>query len=328
MRRTVIEGEFAVFSNILYVPVEELDNNHSYSSLVDIVKDLIATGNELDLTGHFVEPNATSVSSIGQTRRARKIYETSRFLNNGLVLTLCITLWSDDFEPSNVKQNRNSLWVLTCTISPPKHRTHTSENTYIIAMLGPKNANHEVVWRRLQHDSKDLSGSFTGERPSFYHSGLKRNIHVHAEIHCIMNVLAIAKVVPSCETCMSNKDGKLNPGVITYESLRSAADKSHNKIVDQAWKPKSAKAYLSVAGWNGQEKDKIIEHAVNALKWKEAINKRIAREIGRDTKLALSFCKALLPFAKGTLGGCVSENHMAFARVGKWFFASIESITA
>jgi hypothetical protein len=44
-------------------------------------------------------------------------------------------------------------------------------------------------------------------------------------------------------------------------------------------------------------------------------------------KLALSFCKAL-PFGKGTLGGYVSENHMVFARVGKWFFASIECITA
>ena len=467
MRRTVIEGEFAVSPNIPYVPVEELDKNHSYSSLVDIVKDLIATGNELDLTGHLVEPNATSITSIGQTRRARKIYETSRFLNNGMVLTLCITLWSDDFEPSNVKQNRNSLWVLTCTISPPKHRTHTSENTYIIAM-GPKNANHEVVWHRLQHDLKDLSGSFTGERPSFYHSGLKRNIHVHAEIHCIlqdsperrscnyvsagngqftalwgrsMNLLAIAKVVPSCETCMSSRinglpreecqicldwdlispnklmkflppndypcceildDGKLNPSVITYESLRTAADKSHNKIVAQEWKPKCAKAYLSVAGWNGQGKDKIIEHAVNALKWKQAIDKRETNneayiaihecyiqdnayfepwpmpsimcgtmgmnlfvetpmhilflnntrnsvlliiawlklnkkftpfvkesqgKLEEIQKLALSFCKAL-PFAKGTLGGCVSENHMAFARVGKWFFASIESIIA
>jgi hypothetical protein len=79
MRRTIIEGEFAVSPNIPYVPVEELDNNHSYSSLVDIVKDLIATGNKLDLTGHFVEPNAMSVSSIGQTQRARKIYQTSRY---------------------------------------------------------------------------------------------------------------------------------------------------------------------------------------------------------------------------------------------------------
>ena len=468
MRSTITEGEFAVSPNIPYVPVEELENNHSYSSLIDIVKDLIASGNELDLTGHFVgQSNQMSVSSIGQTRRAQTIYRTSRLLNNGMVLTLIFTFWSDDFEPSNVKQNRNSLWVLTCTISPPKHRTHTSENTYVIAM-GPKNASHEVVWRRLQHDLKHLSGSFTGERPSFYHSVLKRNIHVHADIHCIlqdsperrscnyvsagngqftalwgrsMNLLAIAKVVPSCENCLSNRingvprqkcllcldwdlitpnklmhfppptdypsteileEGKLNPCVITYESLRAAADKAHKNVVDQTWKPKHAKAYLSVAGWNGHGKDNIIEHAVNALKLNEAINKRETNneayvtmhqcytqdkahfepwpmpsimsgtmgmnlfvetpmhilflnntrnavlliiawlklnkkftpfvkesdgKLQQIQKLALSFCKAL-PFGKGTLGGYVSENHMVFARVGKWFFASIECITA
>jgi hypothetical protein len=44
-------------------------------------------------------------------------------------------------------------------------------------------------------------------------------------------------------------------------------------------------------------------------------------------KLALEFCKAI-PFGKGTLGGCVSENIMVYARVGKWFFSTIESITA
>jgi hypothetical protein len=41
--------------------------------------------------------------------------------------------------------------------------------------------------------------------------------------------------------------------------------------------------------------------------------------------LALSFCKAM-PFGLGTLGGYVSENHMALARVGKWFFASVMKI--
>ena len=41
--------------------------------------------------------------------------------------------------------------------------------------------------------------------------------------------------------------------------------------------------------------------------------------------LCLSFCKAL-PFGLGTLGGYVSENHMALARVGKWFFASVMKI--
>ena len=467
MRNTIIEGENAISPNIPYVPVEALENNHSYSSLMDIVKDLIASGNELDITGLFVQPNQTSVINIGQTRRAQSIYQRSRLLYNGMVLTLTFTFWSDDFEPSNVKQNRNSLWVLTCTISPPKHRTHTSENTYIVAM-GPKNASHEVVWRRLQQDLKHLSGSFSGKRPSFYHSGLKKNILVHAEIHCILqdsperrscnyvsagngqftalwgrsiNLLAIAGVVPSCEKCLSNRingvprekcllcldwdlispnilmqfpaptdypeaeileNGKLNPRTITYESLCDAASKSHKNVEDGTWKPKNAKAYLSVAGWNGNGKDKIIEHAVNALKWKEAINKRetnneayvamlqcytqdkahfepwampsimaggsIGMNLFVETpmhilflnntrnsvlliiawlkvnkkftpfmkesqgkleqiqKLSLSFCKAL-PFGKGTLGGFVSENHMVFARTGKWLFASIESIT-
>eukprot|EP00978_Attheya_sp_CCMP212_P015490 scaffold39959_cov64-Attheya_sp.AAC.5 len=69
-------------------------------------------------------------------------------------------------------------------ICPPKHHTHTSENTYVIAM-GPKNVSHEVVWRRLQQDLKHLSGSFTGERPSFYHSRILQN-DVHATTLVLM----------------------------------------------------------------------------------------------------------------------------------------------
>ena len=469
MRRTIIEGEHAILPNIPFVPVQQLENNHSYSSLIDIVKDLIATGNELDVTGLFHNPNKNSaVSSIGQTRRAQTIYQQSKLLNNGMVLTIYITLWSDDFEPNSVKQNKNSIWVLTCTISPPKHRTHTSKNTYIIAM-GPKNACHDVVWHRLQQDLMILSSSLSGEnRPSFYHCKLKKNIHIHADIHCIlqdsperrscnyvsagngkytalwgrsMDLLSIAEVVPSCQKCLFNRkigkqsekcskcldwelilpnelmqfpapkdypddetltNGKLNPSTITYASLCAAAAKSHNHIVSEKWKPKHAKAFLSVAGWNGQAKDNIVQHAVNALKWKEAIDNRETNKAAfvlmqqcfnadqshferwpmpsimrgalqldlfvevpmhilflnnvrnsvlliiawlklskkftpflKDSQgkleqiqsLALSFCKAL-PFGKGTLGGYVSENHMVFARVGKWFFASIESFIA
>eukprot|EP00978_Attheya_sp_CCMP212_P042565 scaffold261787_cov28-Attheya_sp.AAC.1 len=143
--------------------------------------------------------------------------------------------------------------------------------------MGPKNTCHQVVWRRLQHDLNQLNGSYTAERPNFYHSGLKRNIHVHSEIHCIL------QDSPERRSCnyVSAEDGKLNPSTITSKSLCAAVDKAHkyivgDNIIGQSWKPKHAKAYLSVAaGWNGQGKDNIIQHAVHALKWKEAINKRI-----------------------------------------------------
>ena len=468
LRSTVLEGTTSIRNNIPSVPVINLGGGHSYSSLIDIISDIVASGRELDISGMFPS-DVSEVTGLGGTLRCQQIYLTARNISNMVVLPLYITLWSDDFEPSNVKQNKASLWVLTCSISPPSHLLHTSANTYIIAM-GPKKACHDIVWEALQNDLKILNGSAPGDRKTFYHSGLKKNIHVHAEVHSVLqdsperrgcnyvcggnsqftaswghsiDLVQVASNVPSCETCLSNRidgvsasnikctkcvdwnvqednqllkfippssypidaipsggDFKIDATRITYESLISAAVKTHDNIITNTWEKKQGWAYLSVAGWNGGAKESILLHASNKQLLDKAIDRREQDPLGynamminyeedpslfaawkpppimlgplildqfveapmhimflnncRNTVLmvnawmklnkkfasfvanadgrleqiqclSLSFCKAL-PFGLGTLGGFVSENHMALARVGKWFFASVMKI--
>eukprot|EP00978_Attheya_sp_CCMP212_P015489 scaffold39959_cov64-Attheya_sp.AAC.4 len=158
------------------------------------------------------------------------------------------------------------------------------------------------------------------------------------------------------------EDGKLNPSNITYESLCAAAKKTHTNIVGKTWKPKHAKAYLWVAGWNGQGKDNIVEHAgVHALNLEEAMNNRKTNyeayatmhqwytqdkayfepwpmpSIMGGTLAWLKLNKKFTPFMKDSQGltiwegytwGLCERKSYGVCPWWKMFFSSIESITA
>ena len=42
-------------------------------------------------------------------------------------LVLLLTFFSDDFEANNMKKNRNSTWISTVTVSPPKKKDASVE---------------------------------------------------------------------------------------------------------------------------------------------------------------------------------------------------------
>ena len=66
---------------------------------------------------------------------------------------------------------------------------------------------------------------------------------------------------PITELALPNK--KLRPSRITYDSLKEAVGKSHDKIVSGSWTTDNANAYLWVHGINNEARKEIMEAAIN-----------------------------------------------------------------
>ena len=90
-------------------------------------------------------------------------------------LIIYINLWSDDFEPNNVKQHKKSTWMKTLTIAPPKDFQTSPRHTYVIA-LGPKAVTHEILNFHFNSQLKDL------QKPTFmYCKATNTNIPIVVE---------------------------------------------------------------------------------------------------------------------------------------------------
>jgi hypothetical protein len=61
---------------------------------------------------------------------------------------LCF-LWSDDFEPNNVKNNRSSVWILTMTILVSEHVQSKEHFATFPIVVGPKGSDHVPVMRAI-----------------------------------------------------------------------------------------------------------------------------------------------------------------------------------
>lgn len=73
--------------------------------------------------------------SIHDTPAAQEIRCNVKTSTSVVPLILYINVWSDDFEPSAVKNNRKkSLWIKTVTICPPAHMDASNKYKYAIAL--------------------------------------------------------------------------------------------------------------------------------------------------------------------------------------------------
>ena len=78
-----------------------------------------------------------------------------------------------------MKNNRNSIWVKTVTISPVNGLLKNSHhNTYPLA-FGPKNSSHESIEKRFQEDLAQLNN---GSERMYYYGKTKSMYRVHAEL--------------------------------------------------------------------------------------------------------------------------------------------------
>ena len=106
-------------------------------------------------------------------------------------------MWSDDFEPNNIKQHKKSTWIKTITLSPPLGYQTSSKHTFVVA-LGPKEKNHEQVNARFFAELNEL------QHPTYmYCKSTNCNIPV------VLKVLAISADRPerSSLNCMLGHNG-------------------------------------------------------------------------------------------------------------------------
>ena len=71
-------------------------------------------------------------------------------------LIICITEWSDDCDPNNVKRNKKSIWVKTITLLTPRHLANSTRYTFPIA-IGTKGSDHSVVEDIFNREIQELA---------------------------------------------------------------------------------------------------------------------------------------------------------------------------
>ena len=161
------------------LPIPEIEKigDHTYLSIIHIISDILAHGHSI---ANITSPINDNVTSLCSSPLVRNIKERGNYLHEGFpVVNLYIIEWSDAFEPNHMKNNRNSVWVKTVTVSPVNKMSNNSHhNTYPLS-FGPKNSCHEIIEKRFKADLIELK---SGGTKLFYNSKTKSMCRVHAEL--------------------------------------------------------------------------------------------------------------------------------------------------
>ena len=154
-------SQHSIYKNIPSPGVFELDN-HACVSIECIINHILSFGvelNTIDFDTDFICNNDRN-SSIEKTKEAEdiinRIKETNNIDDNSNPTVIYIILWSDDFEANVSRKNRNSTWIKTVTVCPPKSHTTSPLYTYPIA-LGRKGQSHDAVNNYFNLELKRLS---------------------------------------------------------------------------------------------------------------------------------------------------------------------------
>ena len=154
-------SQHSIYKNIPSPSVFELDN-HACVSIECIINHMFSFGielNTIDFNTDFNSKNDHN-SSIEKTKEAEdiitQIKETNNIYENTNPVVIYIILWSDDFEANHTRKNKNSTWIKTVTICPPKFHTTSPLYTYPIA-LGSKGQSHDAVNNYFNSELKRLS---------------------------------------------------------------------------------------------------------------------------------------------------------------------------
>ena len=72
----------------------------------------------------------------------REAFVPSDILEDPMILYLLF--WSDDFEGSMLRKNKNSVWLKLVTICPPHDQATSTKFTYAVA-IGLKGSEHDEI---------------------------------------------------------------------------------------------------------------------------------------------------------------------------------------
>lgn len=238
VRKFFFDGKFAFFPNLPHPPVIMLeDENHAYISLKYCIQDLLAFGVDVENFNKTDESSDESKKTkLAHSDYARDMMGRVKADYNVPVIPLLITEWSDDYDPNGSnKNNRGSVWIKQVTISIPHETRNDIVNTYPIAM-GEKGEDHTLVEEKFAIELLELSSA--DHSPLIYSKANGGMVRVHVEMCAslmdqperrsanflmagngvyaarwgyAMNLLAISKVLPACDTCFKKmKKGDRN----------------------------------------------------------------------------------------------------------------------
>ena len=250
------------------IPTVEVNEGHAVISIKEALQHFLSFESNID--GMLIEPISSSYKSIisssssitssmmGNIIRSKVKSNISDSSVTPLII-YCI-IWSDDFEPNNVKQHKKSTWIKTITFAPPQQCQTSPKYTYVIA-LGAKKRNHDLVNFYFKQELDELKS------PTYmYCKATNSNIPIVVEtlaisadrpersaLNCMLGHNGInsrrwrysAYIKPdstkSCSTCFVNRiDGLcgIYGTVPTTNNCRTCCDWNYNHPEMKKSKPK------------------------------------------------------------------------------------------
>ena len=147
VRRFYTKNKYSVYNNIPSPIVIDKDN-HACVSLTSVIDHVLAHGTVCDLLSTdstlTEESNNIELSNVKEARDIITSVQNEYSNESVSPKILYLILWSDDFEVNHIRKNRNSTWIKTVTICPPKGQSTSTNHTQAIA-LGKKSQDHSLV---------------------------------------------------------------------------------------------------------------------------------------------------------------------------------------
>jgi hypothetical protein len=155
------EGKNALLPNLQH-PKIHVRNDHAFSHPSNVICYHLAYGSEVHAPFPVYE-DGSPMDYVGLEQQCadpyhiRSLEETPVYAKIFLPIArsrwrhpcvLC-TLWSDDFEPNSVRNNRSSVWILTMTILVSEHVQSKEHFATFPIAVGPKGSDHVPVRRAI-----------------------------------------------------------------------------------------------------------------------------------------------------------------------------------
>ena len=168
--------------NALPSPPIHTTQYHTYISLISVIDYFLAYGHTPDyLTNNDDITTKRGISACPQAIKMRMDATVSSDITEDPMI-LYLLFWSDDFEGSMLRKNKNSVWLKTVTICPPHDQVTSTKYTYVIA-IGRKGSDHDEI-NKLHNEELEQLNKCTYRY--YGASNVRRNIPVIVKVMAVL----------------------------------------------------------------------------------------------------------------------------------------------
>lgn len=146
IRKYYTTGKYSIFQNLPCPKVSQIDD-HACVPIESVLDHVLAIGIELDLVrSSAYKTLMIDNSDLLHTKQANDLLSEihSLHIDDCDPYVIFLELWSDDFQVNHTRKNRNSTWLKTVTLCPPRHLTTSKKHTHAIC-IGKKQQSHSNV---------------------------------------------------------------------------------------------------------------------------------------------------------------------------------------